>query len=624
VVIVPGQNVDERTMSGLAGVVQKAPVQDIGPLFEALHAPMKRLQKEVCVASDHRWAVGRAHLGRLQPLPQIVAGGSVHALLHGDLHNEAELREQLRQAGIGPPGPGVGPLLTTLYQHYGRDFVSRLQGAFCAAVLDESRKRLLLISDRLGSYNLYWHDGPRRFLFASSLDALLRDAAVKPKLSPHAVADYLTFGFLLGDKTLDAQVRLLPAASTLTYDWGKDLCELEPYWHMATLFQPWEGDRASYLTAVREAFNETVQRTLIGDHHIGVALSGGLDSRAIMSAIDCKERPVSTYTLGVRGCADEVIANSLAKISGTEHRFFELDQRYLGEFMEQLRTMVALTDGMYLTHGVTEMLALQFLQRTDITVLLRGHAAELAKTSLAWPLHTDATIFGMQTTAEFVPYFLRRVNYISGGVSLRELFTEPWYAQVEGKAQRSLETSLADVPLTPPDLCSYLYLNEHHRRCTVASLEVFRTYCDVRMPFADEQFLAVLFRGQSRWRDDTSIHQAIIGENQPRLLRVRNSNTGAPGNAGPLLTAVLDKFNTLGKRLNVYGYRHYHNFHGWMQERLVTGVEQALLAPESLARGIYRETYLRRLLEETKQGRADHSYLLQVLLILELWQQQYD
>ena len=144
------------------------------------------------------------------------------------------------------------------------------------------------------------------------------------------------------------------------------------------------------------------------------------------------------------------------------------------------------------------------------------------------------------------------------------------------------------------------------------------------MPFADEQFLAVLFRGRSEWRDDPTIHPEIIGVNQPRLLRVRNSNTGAPGNAGPLLTAVLDKFNTIGKRLNIYGYRHYHNFHGWMQQHLITAVEQALLAPQSLARGLYHEAYLRRLLEETKQGRADHSYLLQVLLILELWQQQYD
>ena len=52
-------------------------------------------------------------------------------------------------------------------------------------------------------------------------------------------------------------------------------------WQVASLFRPWEGDRASYLTAVRMAFNESVQRSLAGAHHLGVALSGGLDSRAI-------------------------------------------------------------------------------------------------------------------------------------------------------------------------------------------------------------------------------------------------------------------------------------------------------------------------------------------------------
>jgi hypothetical protein len=47
-----------------------------------------------------------------------------------------------------------------------------------------------------------------------------------------------------------------------------------------------------------------------------------------------------------------------------------------------------------------------------------------------------------------------------------------------------------------------------------------------------------------------------------------------------------------------------------------------LLSPDSLSRGVYREATLRRLLEETRRGSADHGYLLQVLLILELWQQE--
>jgi hypothetical protein len=143
------------------------------------------------------------------------------------------------------------------------------------------------------------------------------------------------------------------------------------------------------------------------------------------------------------------------------------------------------------------------------------------------------------------------------------------------------------------------------------------------LPFVDSDFLTVLFRGPALWRDDIAIHQAITGANNRALLRVRNSNTGAPGDAGPLLTTILDKFNSLGKRLNLYGYRHYHKFEAWVKKILIESIEEVLLDADSLERGLYRETTLRRLIEETKCGAADHSYLLQILLILQLWQREY-
>jgi hypothetical protein len=142
------------------------------------------------------------------------------------------------------------------------------------------------------------------------------------------------------------------------------------------------------------------------------------------------------------------------------------------------------------------------------------------------------------------------------------------------------------------------------------------------MPFVDQEFLQVLFRGPAQWRDDTSIHKAIIQTNNSALLKVRNSNTGAPGDANPLAEKVWDKVNSLLKRLNVYGYRHYHSFERWMRQMLLDTVEQVLLHPETLERGIYQEATLRRLVGETRQGVADHAYLLQILLILELWQQE--
>jgi asparagine synthase (glutamine-hydrolysing) len=566
--------------------------------------------------------LGRVHLGVLQPASQLNEGQKVQVLFHGELYNRNEVVKHLKTEGISPRDNTVPSFIDALYWLHDLKFPAFLQGSFCAVILDEERKQLVLVNDRLGSYPLYWFCDSSRFLFASELKAILRDSSISPTLDLRAIADYLTFGFLLGNKTLVKQVQLLPPATTLTYYWEDRKCELQYYWSAEGLFQPWEGSRQEYHEELIRSFRSAVQRSLMGEHQFGMALSGGLDSRAILSEIGCRRTPISTYTLGAKGCADEVIAQQLSRLAGTKHCFLEIDTAYLGDGLENLRTMVSLTDGMYLTHGLTEMLALQFLEQAGFSVLLRGHGGELAKASLAWPLHTDARIYGMQSKDELIPYLLDRANYISRDLSLRELFQDEWFEQVRGQSHLSLENSVADIQLSPPDLCSYLYLTEHHRRFTISSLEMFRNVTEVRMPFVDQDFLQVLFRGPALWRNGVEIHRAIIGAHNPALLKVRNSNTGAPGDAGPLVEKIWDKVNSLLKCLNVYGYRHYHSFERWMKKMLLDTVEGVLLHPKTLERGIYREVALRRLIKETKQGVADHAYLLQILLILELWQQE--
>jgi hypothetical protein len=59
-----------------------------------------------------------------------------------------------------------------------------------------------------------------------------------------------------------------------------------------------------------------------------------------------------------------------------------------------------------------------------------------------------------------------------------------------------------------------------------------------------------------------------------------------------------------------------------MSRMLIEGVEEMLLSGDALGRGIYREAALRRLVDETRRGRGRHSYLLQAMLVLELWQRQ--
>ena len=609
-------------MPGLLGVVGGANAGSVAPYFEAVRAAMDhggRLVHEATVDHAGRWALGRVHLGVLQPATQVSGDDRITALFHGDLDNAAALETAVGPHEGAQPG-GTGPLLRALYRQ-GTGFARSLNGAFSAAILDAEACRLLLISDRLGSYPLYWFKTPERFVFASELRAALR-AHPRPVLNPRAVTDLLNFGFPLGNKTLAADVDLLPPASVLIYDWRQDSVHIESYGSIAEAFRPGDLSHAEYLEALTRALAGAMERATAGTHSYGLSLSGGLDTRVLLSALDQLKRPVSTFTLGGRGCADEVVSYQLARMAGSVHRFTALDDQYLDDLLPTLRRMVSLTDGMYLTHGCTEMLALRAFEESDCSVLLRGHCGELAKTSTAWPLHTDPRIHAMTSVGEFVPYLLARWTPVNRGRST-DLLADSWIEALDGyDARRPLEDAVAGGALSPAELCSYLYVKEYHRRVTVPSLEIFRSALEVRLPLADVAFVECVLQGSARWRDGTTIHKALIAANNPAYLRVRNPNTGAPAGAGPVQEAVFDKLNTILRRLNVYGYRHYHSFDGWMRRALLDVFNRVLLDPDTLARGVFRESAIRRRVQQASQGMRDDDDLLQALVIVELWQRE--
>jgi asparagine synthase (glutamine-hydrolysing) len=614
------QQMHDRSVPGLFGVV-RASRGDVRAVFERLCPavqPSPAWHRESLVDPEHHWAIGRVSLGVLQPGAQLSAEAAVQVLFHGDLWNPAEIDGS--DAAVA--GRTTADIVRAGYRQAGAAVVSRMQGAFCAAVLDTEARTVTLITDPLGSYPLYWTAAPRGLVFGSSVHAIMRSGEIRRALNREAVSDYLVFGFPFGTRTLASGVHLLPAGSALSYSWDTGSIALTRYSNMASAFSPWQGSKAEFFDALGDSFGRAVNRSFRGGHSFGLSLSGGMDSRAILSTVNGGASSLTTYTLGVDGCADQVIAHRLAAIAGTQHRFFELDASYLADFLPNLERMVSLTDGLYLSHGLTEILALNFLQQTGIEVLVRGHGGELAKASLAWPYHTDARLHAMHNTGEFVPYLLDRVNYISPRLDRRALFTPSWGDVIADGPRESLSQAVNGVSLAPADLASYLYLTEHHRRFTVASLELFRQQVDVRLPFVDDEFLRLLFRAPAEWRDGLAIHRALTARHHPALLRVRNSNSGAPGNAGPLVEAALDKVNTVFKRLNVRGFRHYHNFDAWMKAQLLQSVESVLLDPQALDRGIVEERALRTLIDETRSGAADRAYLLQVLLIVELWQRE--
>jgi asparagine synthase (glutamine-hydrolysing) len=586
---------------GLLGAVDGGQGARADGTFEILRAAMRRSPRvrfESAIDRDGRWAIGRTHL---RSTARDAQRHDVEVLVDGDVAVD---------------------VVRAAYASDGAAFPGGLTGPFAIARVDRIRGRILIASDPFASHPVYWVCQSGRLRFASELRALLRCPGVDRTLDARAMSDLLHCGFVFGDRTLAEGISLVPPGSVLTFDWNDGTHALSRYHEIPALFEPAGLGYDEYVGQVCDAFGNAVQRALGASTRPGLSLSGGLDSRAVLSAVNGHRDVLTTYTVGVEKCADDVIARQLASVAGTTHRFERLDATTTESpaFLSGLERMVGLTDGMYLTHGLTELTALALIEHDQPDVLLRGHGGELAKASLAWPFHADGTVAALANREAIVDHLAARLSFVRGTTTLQDLLTPEWLERTCGGIRTSIAESLAGITLEPADTCTYLYLTQHHRRATIPSLELFRGETDVRVPFVDHDFLRVLFRGRPEWRRDTALHRAIIARFRPELLRVRNSNTGVAAGAGPLREALFDKINTLLRRLGVPGYRHYHAFKEWMQQTFLPAASHVLLDPVTMQRGIFREDTVRRLLDETSRGVADHAYLLQGLLILELWQ----
>jgi asparagine synthase (glutamine-hydrolysing) len=218
--------------------------------------------------------------------PMSSPDGRHHLVFNGEIYNYVELRRELEDLGHAFRSRSDTEVLLAAYGRWGRKALDRLVGMFAFAVLDTRDRTLFLARDFFGIKPLYYTHLPRGFAFASEIKALLELPGVRRRVDPQRLYDYLRFGLSdHGGRTLFAEVRQLPAAHCLEVHLDRP-GEARPvrYWQVNLddrLNLPLEeaGRR------LRELFLENVRLHLRSDVPVGAALSGGIDSSAIVTAM---------------------------------------------------------------------------------------------------------------------------------------------------------------------------------------------------------------------------------------------------------------------------------------------------------------------------------------------------
>ncbi len=213
--------------------------------------------------------------------------GSVGVIFNGEIYNHVELRAELSAMGhMFRTDHSDTEVLVHGYEAWGDELPERLNGMFAFVIYDRARRRIFMARDRFGKKPLYYWCAPGLFAFASELTALLRHPGVERRLDRASLAKLFGYGFIPSPRSLYEGVKRLEGGHHLTFDLASPgTVRIGKYWEFSIEppgHVPADPER-EWGEELRHLLAQSVRRRLMSDVPLGVFLSGGIDSSAVLA-----------------------------------------------------------------------------------------------------------------------------------------------------------------------------------------------------------------------------------------------------------------------------------------------------------------------------------------------------
>lgn len=262
-------------------------------------------------------------LSRAGHQPMGSPDGQVWITFNGEIFNYRQIKSQLEKLGYKFRSKTDTEVLLYAYMEYGEAFLEKLRGFFAFCIYDKKKNMFFMARDRLGLKPLkYYWDGTY-FAFASELKALLQLPWISKEVDPLAIDQYLALRYILPPLTGVKDVKKLPAGCFLTFSLDKpgNGPQIRRYW--LPEFRP--KTDLSYDEAVEQSrtlLEEAINIRLVSDVPLGIFLSGGLDSSAIVALLRNNfSGEINTFSAGFseERFDERPYARKIAELYGTTH-----------------------------------------------------------------------------------------------------------------------------------------------------------------------------------------------------------------------------------------------------------------------------------------------------------------
>ena len=324
-------------MCGIAGFIGSGSEQLLESMLEAIRHRGPDGEGHY-ISPDRQVWLGHRRLavidfdGGMQPMSNESA--NVHVVFNGEIYNHYELRLELEALGHRfRSDHSDTEVLVHGYEQWGEDLPLRLNGMFAFIIYDEKRQQLFAARDRFGKKPFFYSDFPGGFAFSSELTSLTCHPGIDTAPDERALMKYFAYALFPAPHTPYLGVRKLPAGHSLVYTLGDGTARISQYWSYSikpeTSGEP--ETEARLAEELRSLLETAVTRRLESDVPLGVLLSGGIDSSAIV-ALAAQSKPfekIRTFSIGFEEeTFDESrYARQVANQFGTIHKehIFDFD-----------------------------------------------------------------------------------------------------------------------------------------------------------------------------------------------------------------------------------------------------------------------------------------------------------
>ncbi|MBD2187079.1 asparagine synthase (glutamine-hydrolyzing) [Pseudanabaena mucicola] len=322
-------------MCGIAGILSVRTSNELSNHIQAMQGALSHRGPDDSgiylsnISGDRQSALAHTRLSILDlsaagHQPMSTTDGRYTITFNGEIYNFQDLRKELISQGEIFKSQTDTEIILKLYQKLGRECVTKLRGMFAFAIWDELEKTCFIARDPLGIKPLYYWHSNQTLVFASELRAVIASGLPPINLNLAGLYGYLTTGSVPEPHTLIADIQCLEAGNWLYWQEG-NLTKYQ-YWQLD--FTPEQISLADAQVKVRQALKESIKYHFISDVPVGIFLSGGIDSTAILAlATEITSSQLSTYSIAFAKPEwnEGVLAQKAANHFGAKHTEFQVD-----------------------------------------------------------------------------------------------------------------------------------------------------------------------------------------------------------------------------------------------------------------------------------------------------------